>query len=90
MKITIQTLATDDQNGTQSFAFATEDQLHRHLYETVIEPNNGDLVTYEDFLEDPHGYVDKFSGYLDTYSTDEAVIDIPLWRIIRDHFRLSR
>ncbi|ESY35719.1 hypothetical protein NKK48_30250 [Mesorhizobium sp. C386A] len=85
MKITIQTLATDDENGTQSFAFATEDQLHRHLYETVVEPNNGDLVSYEAFVKDPHEYVQIFSGYLDTFSTDEVVVEIPLWKILRDN-----
>ncbi|TPJ51768.1 MULTISPECIES: hypothetical protein [unclassified Mesorhizobium] len=86
MKIVVQTLAIDDRNGTQSMAFATEDELYRYLYDDVIACNS-DLLTYEQFLEDPWDYIPKFSGDLDTYSADEVVLDIPLWRILRDNLK---
>ncbi|TPL66575.1 hypothetical protein [Mesorhizobium sp. B2-4-1] len=81
MKITVQTLAIDDRNGTQSFAFATETELYRYLFDEVVA-DNSDLITFEQFLEDPWEHIQKFCGDLDTHSADETVLDIPLWPII--------
>ncbi|RWM32595.1 MAG: hypothetical protein EOR77_21430 [Mesorhizobium sp.] len=88
MKIVVQTLAADDQYGTRPTAFATEDDLYRHLYETVIEESwalERRKPTLEKFLEDPWDYIDKFRhDELDTYSADEVVLDVPIRKIIHD------
>ncbi|WP_353645721.1 hypothetical protein [Mesorhizobium sp. WSM2239] len=92
MRIAIHHLAVDDDGGTQSFTFATEDELYRHLYEVVIENSWLDKPkpAFEEFREDPFDYIDEFRrDNLDSYNWDETVLDIPLWRIIRDSIQLS-
>ncbi|RWM86465.1 MAG: hypothetical protein EOR84_30600 [Mesorhizobium sp.] len=88
MKILIQTLAVDDRNGTQSSAFATKDDLYRHLYETVIEESwalESRKPTLAKFLAEPWDYIDKFRhDELDTYSADEVVLDVSIRKIIHD------
>lgn len=92
MRIVVHTLAVDDDGGTQTFGFATEQELLQHLFENVIEASHYDekpKPTFEEFCEDPTDYLDTFkSDYLDTYSWDYTVLEIPLWRIILDSWRL--
>ena len=84
MKITVWTLASDDDNGTQAAVFTTEHAAQTAYYNAVFtEPEAGtaerakdalDTKNY-DYLHDiAQSYLD---GSLDTYSIDSQELDIP-------------
>jgi hypothetical protein len=85
MKITVHTLATDDDNGTSSGAFATEDEMWDSLIEGTGKYGGHSREDADEWLKvknDPdltyHDWWEAHRGDLDSYTCDEVQLDIDL------------
>lgn len=74
MRMKIYTLATDDNNGTQTAVFGTEAARDDALLEWV-NANREDWAESA-FADDLHTYIQSKTDYLDTFSTDEQEVEI--------------
>jgi len=75
MKITVYTLATDDDGGTGCHVFTTENQRDDALLNWA--GTSRDDWQKSDLADDLHEYVQSFADYLDTFSADqhELILD---------------
>lgn len=76
MKITVFTLATDDDNGTTARVFASEAERVTALLQWV----GSDHTTWQEseLAGDLHEYVQSLSDHMDTFSTDEHQVEIDI------------
>lgn len=74
MKLTLYTLATDDDNGTKCRVFGSEHQRDDALL-TWVGSNREDWAA-SDFADNLHEFIQSRTDYLDTFSTDEQSLDI--------------
>ncbi|MYB77838.1 MAG: hypothetical protein F4X83_12275 [Chloroflexi bacterium] len=74
MKLTIYTLATDCDNGTNAQVFVSEDTRDDALLEWVGSSREDWQAS--DLADDLHAFVQTKTGYLDTFSTDEQQIEV--------------
>jgi hypothetical protein len=74
MKLTIHTLATDDDNGTTCRVFAAE-ALRDDALLAWVGSNREDWAA-SDFADNLHEFIQSRTDYLDTFSTDEQKLDI--------------
>lgn len=80
MKLTLYTLATDDNSGTHADVFGTERARDDALLEWV--GSNREEWSASAFAGDLHEYVLSKADYLDTFSTDEQEIEIDPARLM--------
>lgn len=80
MKITVFTLATDDDEGTTARVFGSEEERDDALLSWV--GSNRESWQQSEYPEDLHEYVQTLSGHLDTFSTDQQEVEIVLADIL--------
>ncbi|WP_171181156.1 hypothetical protein [Ruegeria sp. HKCCD8929] len=74
MKLTIYTLATDDDTGTNSQVFPNEEARDDALLSWVS--SDRDEWAGSEFADNLHEFIQSKTDYMDTFSTDEQEIGI--------------
>lgn len=74
MKVTVYTLATDDNDGTTCRIFASETERDNALLEWV--QSSREEWAASPCADNLHEYVQSLTDYLDTFSTDEQALEI--------------
>jgi len=88
MKITICTVASDTDMGTESHVFASEAEAIQWLWDEIVEDRVCDEDRERDQAQWDNGemyeVIQRYSDYLDTYSHETHEIDVP------DHLAFDR
>ncbi len=80
MKITVYSLATDDDEGTTARVFGSEEERDDALLSWV--GSNRESWAQREHPVDLHEYVQTLSDHLDTFSTDQQEVEIDLHDIL--------
>lgn len=73
MKLTVFTLATDDEDGTSSQVFTSKAALDKALLSWV--GSNAEEWAESEYADDLHEFISSKLDHLDTFSTDEQEIE---------------
>jgi len=90
MKITVWTLAWDNDNGTGAMVLPTEEAALAEMFDVAVadnvEPEDLERIRAE-FFEDPYEVMSEYKDAFDTYSHESHAVEFSLLDVARQAIR---